>query len=226
MNSAARSKGGDELGQTADGRSFLPMTLPLTARAMRRLVTLALAGIWRARSRGRVATKLGTRSLLAWHKLGWRVRGTVEVGQDCNIQSRILFDRAGAKVVIGDRCFVGASTMIAAESIVLEDDVVISWGVTIVDHNSHALDWRDRSQDVLDWNRGEKDWSNVTIAPVRLKSRCWIGFDAKILKGVTVGHGAIVAAGSVVTKDVPDAHVVAGNPARTIRVMAVDGGFE
>lgn len=193
---------------------------------MRRLIALALAGIWRARSRGRVATAIGKRSYVAWHKMVVRIPGRIRVGEDCNIQSRILFDRAGATISIGDRCFVGASTMIAADSIVLEDDVVISWGVTIVDHNSHALHWRDRSRDVLDWNRGEKDWSKVTIAPVRLMSRCWIGFDAKILKGVTVGRGAIVAAGSVVTKDVPDAHVVAGNPARTIRVIAADGESE
>jgi acetyltransferase-like isoleucine patch superfamily enzyme len=54
-------------------------------------------------------------------------------------------------------------------------------------------------------------------AAVSIGNRVWIGVGAKILKGVTVGDGAIVAAGSVVTRDVPAATLVAGNPARVIR---------
>jgi galactoside O-acetyltransferase len=110
--------------------------------------------------------------------------------------------------------------MVIARKIELGDDVVISWGVTIVDHNSHALTWADRRDDVLDWARGRKDWSNVLIAPVRIRDKVWIGFNAIILKGVTIGEGAIVAAGSVVTKDVPPYCIVAGNPARVVRVLS------
>ena len=49
----------------------------------------------------------------------------------------------------------------------------------------------------------------------------WIGFNSIILKGVTVGRGAVVGAGSVVTNDVPDHTVVAGNPARVIKKLDV-----
>lgn len=97
--------------------------------------------------------------------------------------------------------------------------MIISWGVTIVDHNSHAINWQKRAEDVADWRQKEKKWTDVAIAPVRLKSRCWIGFNASILKGVTVGEGAIVGAGSVVSKDVAPFTVVAGNPARVIRSL-------
>ena len=97
---------------------------------------------------------------------------------------------------------------------------MISWGVTIVDHNSHAINWSGRKNDVLDWRHGIKRWEQVAVAPVHLRRRCWIGFNAIILKGVTVGEGSIVGAGSVVTKDVPPYTIVAGNPARVIRSLS------
>ncbi|WP_300799156.1 DapH/DapD/GlmU-related protein [uncultured Alistipes sp.] len=58
---------------------------------------------------------------------------------------------------------------------------------------------------------------NVYTRPVRLRRNAWIGAGALILPGVTVGEHAIVGAGSVVTRDVPDGMIVAGNPARVIR---------
>ncbi|MEI7431602.1 MAG: acyltransferase, partial [Betaproteobacteria bacterium] len=125
-------------------------------------------------------------------------------------------------VAIGDRSYIGASHFVCHSRIDIGDDVIISWGVTIVDHNSHSLDWRKRNTDVLLWLQRKKDWVGVKVAPVVIKDRVWIGFGASILKGVTLGEGAVVAAGSVVTKDVPAFTVVGGNPARVIRCMAVD----
>lgn len=110
--------------------------------------------------------------------------------------------------------------MVLAQRISLGDDVVISWGVTIVDHNSHAIEWSQRANDVLNWGKGTKDWTNVTIAPVQIQNKVWIGFNASILKGVTIGEGAIVAAEAVVTKDVPAYSVVAGNPAMVVRTLS------
>jgi galactoside O-acetyltransferase len=141
-------------------------------------------------------------------------------GQNCIINARISFDREGASFVCGDRCYVGTSHIVCAERIILEDDVVISWGVTIVDHNSHAIEWSERKEDVINWQSGIKNWEDVKVAPVHLGARCWIGFNAIILKGVNIGQGAIVAAGAVVTKDVPPYCIVAGNPARVIRCLA------
>lgn len=60
-------------------------------------------------------------------------------------------------------------------------------------------------------NRG-----TMTLAPIELKRRTWIGASATILPGITVGENSVVAPGSVVTKDVPDNTIVAGNPARVI----------
>ena len=105
----------------------------------------------------------------------------------------------------------------SAQRVDIGDDVLISWGTTIVDHNSHATSFTLRSNDAVDWLEGKKDWTNVKIAPVKISNKVWIGFNCIILKGVTIGEGAVVGAGSVVTKDVPPWTIVAGNPARIIR---------
>ncbi|MBD2165775.1 acyltransferase [Calothrix membranacea FACHB-236] len=107
--------------------------------------------------------------------------------------------------------------LIAAEKIEIEDDVMIAWGTTVVDHNSHSISFSLRSKDVVDWQTGKKDWTHVKVAPVKISSKVWIGFNSIILKGVIIGEGAVVGAGSVVTKDVPPWTIVAGNPARIIR---------
>ena len=62
-----------------------------------------------------------------------------------------------------------------------------------------------------------KDWRNVNSRPIVIKDDVWIGMNVIILKGVTIGEGAIVGAGSVVTKDVPAWTVVAGNPAKVVK---------
>ena len=62
-----------------------------------------------------------------------------------------------------------------------------------------------------------KNWSTVNSKPIKICSNAWIGMNCHILKGVTVGEGAIVGAGSVVTKDVAPWTIVAGNPANYIK---------
>ncbi len=60
---------------------------------------------------------------------------------------------------------------------------------------------------------------NIITSPIVIKDYAWISFGSTVLKGVTIGKGAIVAAGSVVTRDVPDWTVVAGNPAKNIKTL-------
>ena len=144
----------------------------------------------------------------------------VVIGEGSIVAARICADRPESEVRVGCRTYVGRSTIVCAKGVTIGDDVLISWGCQIVDHDSHALLWKDRASDVGDWYRGEKDWSRVSCAPVRIGDRAWIGFNALILKGVTIGEGAVVAAGSVVTRDVPPDTLVGGNPARVIREIA------
>ena len=141
------------------------------------------------------------------------------IGEGSMFEGRILSEREGSVVVIGTNTFIGGSSLICAERIEVGDDVLISWGCTIVDHHSHGVDWRDRSNDVSDWYQKKKNWDHVRIHPIKICNRAWIGFNAIILAGVTIGENAVVGCGSVVTKDVAPYSVVAGNPARVIRVL-------
>jgi acetyltransferase-like isoleucine patch superfamily enzyme len=161
---------------------------------------------------------LGRSSWVDWFKIG-RLTGRVVVGEGSIVNCRIDFDSPNGVVAIGDRTYLGASHLVCHTKIEMGHDVIVSWGVTIVDHNSHALAWRDRMNDVSQWAIGQKCWDNVKVAPVKIGDRVWIGFGATILKGVTVGEGSIVAAGAMVTRDVPPYCIVGGNPARLIREL-------
>jgi acetyltransferase-like isoleucine patch superfamily enzyme len=167
----------------------------------------------------RNTVSVGVGSKINWPRLLSARAGSLTVGAGCIINAKCNFDIAGAEIHIGDRCYIGKSSLVSGSSITLGDDVIISWGVTIVDHNSHSLQWRDRQSDVADWHLGKKDWSNIDRRPIALGNKVWVGFNAIILKGVTIGEGAIVGAGSVVTKDVPAYTIVAGNPAAVIRAI-------
>jgi acetyltransferase-like isoleucine patch superfamily enzyme len=147
---------------------------------------------------------------------------SVRVGDQSIVLAKVLFDRGGGALTVGDRTFVGASTLVIASRIEIGSDVLIAWGCTLVDHDSHPVRFSDRKDDVVDWYRGVKDWSRVETAPVVVEDRAWIGLNAVILKGVRIGEGSVVAAASVVTKDVPPYVIVAGNPARVVRELGPD----
>lgn len=149
----------------------------------------------------------------------WQRGCTVTVGAQSMVQARVAFDRPDASLTVGERTFIGASLIVIADRVDIGSDVLIAWGCTIVDHDSHALRFDDRRTDVVDWLRGAKDWSHVEIKPVTIGDKVWIGLGALIVKGVTVGEGSVVAAGSVVTRDVPPFSLVAGNPARVVREL-------
>ena len=176
---------------------------------------------WLARLRlsGRAGIAIARRTRVAWRKIRFVEGCALSIGSGSIVESVIRYDRPGAAIRIGERTFIGASTLVCAESIEIGDDVLVSWGCTFVDHNSHALSWHDRSRDVTDWFDGKKDWESVERSAVRIGDKAWIGFNVIVLKGVNIGEGAIVGAGSVVTRDVPPYTVVAGNPARPIREL-------
>jgi galactoside O-acetyltransferase len=96
---------------------------------------------------------------------------------------------------------------------------MFGWGVTLVDHNSHGVAFSSRAGDTERWLNGTKDWSKVKISPVIIEDKVWVGFDAVILKGVTVGEGAVIGARAVVTKSVAPWTIVAGNPAQVVRSL-------
>jgi len=164
----------------------------------------------------RRTTTVGFGSKVDWWKLQ-RGSGRVTIGDNSIVKCHINFDSENGHVAVGNRCFIGASHIVCHTGIDIKDDAILSWGITVVDHDSHSINWDERSSDVSDWSVGQKDWCHVNVQRVSIGRRSWIGFGATILKGVSVGEGAVVAARSVVTKDVPDYTIVAGNPAKVVR---------
>jgi acetyltransferase-like isoleucine patch superfamily enzyme len=143
----------------------------------------------------------------------------IEIGSSTHIMGELLVFRNGGQITVGDFCFIGEGTRIwSGADVAIGSHVFISHDVNIMDTNSHELDSKKRSESYLQaLSKGyADDQDHVACKPVVIKNHAWIAFNSIILKGVTIGAGAIVAAGSVVTMDVPDYVIVAGNPAKAV----------
>jgi acetyltransferase-like isoleucine patch superfamily enzyme len=169
------------------------------------------------RVRRRSQVDVAANAKVNWRGIQHRPPSRISIGSGSIFEGTITSDREGSSVVIGENTFIGNSSIVTAECVEIGSDVLISWGCTIADHDSHTLNWSGRTGDVRAFYDGTKNWKGVNICPVRIRDKAWIGFNVIILKGVTIGEGAVVAAGSLVTRNVPDYVLVAGNPARTIR---------
>ena len=130
-----------------------------------------------------------------------------EIGDESKIGTFVEIQKGAC---IGRRVKVSSHTFIC-EGVTIEDEVFIGHGVMFIN------DRFPRSTNADGSVQSEEDWS---LVPTLIQRRASIGSNATILCGVTVGEGAIVGAGSVVTKDVPAYTIVAGNPARTLRRIA------
>jgi acetyltransferase-like isoleucine patch superfamily enzyme len=156
-------------------------------------------------------------------------RKYVTIGQKGIINAHFIFESDKGEVVIGDNVHLGGVIFISRNKIEIQNDVTMAWGITIYDHNSHSIYWEERKNDNQQCyddyvscngnNVVNKDWSYVADAPIVIESKVWVGFDVTILKGVTVGEGAVIGAKSVVTKNVEPWTVVAGNPAVVIKYL-------
>ena len=163
------------------------------------------------------------------HRFG-KKENRIKIGNNSVLAGPITLERDVGKVSIGNNTQIGGGThIICACGVTIGSDVLISWGCTITDHVSHSTRWSERSSDGQNWYGGikvslstaamTKNWQVVPMAPIHISDKVWIGFNVIILKGVNIGEGAIIAAGSVVTKDVPAWTLVGGNPARVIKQL-------
>jgi acetyltransferase-like isoleucine patch superfamily enzyme len=127
-----------------------------------------------------------------------------EIGDDTRIGAFVEIQK---NVTVGKRCKIQSHTFIC-EGVTIEDEVMVAHGVMFInDRDPWAANPDGTPQ-------SESDWQCV---PTLIKKRASIGSNATIMCGITIGEGALVGAGAVVTKDVPPNTIVAGNPARVLR---------
>jgi acetyltransferase-like isoleucine patch superfamily enzyme len=127
--------------------------------------------------------------------------GRIVLGDRVQFETGISLTVGGdATIDIGDRVYINNAARIGALARVeIGARSMLAAEVSIMDSNFHTLD------------------GSVGTEPVVIGERVWLGLRSMVLPGVTVGDGAVVAAGSVVARDVEPATLVAGNPARVVR---------
>ncbi len=127
-----------------------------------------------------------------------------EIGDDTRIGTFVEIQKQAS---VGRRCKISSHTFICS-GVTIEDEVFIGHGVMFIN------DLQPRATNEDGSPQGEADWKCI---PTLVKRRASIGSNATILGGITIGERAVIGAGAVVTRDVPDDAVVAGNPARILR---------
>jgi acetyltransferase-like isoleucine patch superfamily enzyme len=132
------------------------------------------------------------------------------IGDDARVGAFVEIQKGAS---IGARCKISSHTFIC-EGVVLEDDVFVGHNVTFIN------DLYPRATNADGQPQTEADWKCI---PTRVERGASIGSGATLLCGITIGRRAIIGAGSVVTRDVPADAVVAGNPARILRMLKEGG---
>lgn len=192
---------------------------PVPAAAPSSAGAVSPAGTSRVLSRLRL---VGPALNARWHlrhadRLGGRVTlrgrpsivndGTMTFGDRVRLVSTVatleLVSLPGGHLEIGNNVFINyGSSLVAGAHVVIGDDCLIGTHVMVMDCDFHRVE--------------DKAW-DTTGDPIVLEERVWLGNRSMVLKGVRIGHDAVVAAGSLVTHDVPPRTVVAGVPSRIIR---------
>ena len=146
--------------------------------------------------------------------------GNVTIHKDVVIRSRFasnvvggypctkIYVDSGAEVIIGEHSGISNTVIYSASKIEIGEYVNIGAGCLITDSDSHSIQFYHRCIEAYD--------SDVKTAPIKIKKGAFIGANSIILKGVEIGENSVIGAGSVVTQNVPDKEIWAGNPARFI----------
>jgi acetyltransferase-like isoleucine patch superfamily enzyme len=148
--------------------------------------------------------------------------GLLKFGNFCKINSSITANPVGlthkcfffvepnAQIIIGNNVGISNSLLFAKNQIVIKDDVLIGGGCQVLDNDFHSLSYQDR---ILNGD------NKVNSASIIIHKGAFIGASSIILKGVSVGERSVVAAGSVVTKSIPNDEIWGGNPAKFIKKL-------
>ena len=152
-----------------------------------------------------------------------RKNPALEIGNDVSIYAGCAFAiGVNGHCKIGNHTLLNGALVMAEEEITIGNHCLISWNVGLADSDFHPIEPALRMQDTLALspyfpNRPERP--KIETKPIHICDNVWIGMNAVVLKGVTIGENSVVAAGAIVTRDVPPNTVVAGNPAKIVKEL-------
>jgi len=148
----------------------------------------------------------------------------VSIGKGTSVYKGTMFDVGNqGQVNLGNYTLLNGTRIVCDAEIKIGDYALISWNVVLMDTYRISFLPAERRQELERVSKRElrRIDANVQARPINIESNVWIGFDACVLPGVTIGKGSIVGARSVVIADVEPYTIVAGNPARFIRRLDV-----
>jgi len=147
--------------------------------------------------------------------------GAVVIGNHVSCYAGCSFALGeNGRCTIGDFSLLNGALIMAEEKIDIGSHCLISWNVGLADSDFHPLEPAQRmvdAQALAPFFENRPPRPRLKTAPIKIGDNVWIGMNAVILKGVTIGDNSVVAAGSVVTKSVEPNTVVAGNPAVVVK---------
>ena len=148
------------------------------------------------------------------------IKGNIILGNNVYINSNIIYNPIGGSsgtslitngdgiIIVGDNVGISNTAIFSHSKITIEKNVMIGGNCKLYDTDFHSIKYEYRIQ---------KPDTHINTKPIHIKEGAFIGAHSIILKGVTIGKHSVVGAGSVVTHDIPDNEIWAGNPAKFVK---------
>lgn len=155
--------------------------------------------------------------------------GRVRIGFRTVVRGNVQCIRSHGEINIGSECYIGENTHIwSSVDITIGNRVLIAHNCNIFDDTTHPINEIERNDDFINicFNGSWNEYNSYYSEAIKIEDDVWIGCNCIVLKGVTIGKGAIIGAGSVVTKNVEAYTMVAGNPAHVVRRIEHDEGMQ
>jgi acetyltransferase-like isoleucine patch superfamily enzyme len=146
----------------------------------------------------------------------------IKIGSGTHITGIIQVFKNCGTVTIGENCFLGDySRIISAENVQIGNRVQIAHMCSIMDNDVHSIDPDKRHKEFLsNVSNGQIDLFDIPKKQIIIEDDVWIASHCIIMKGVKIGRGSVIGAGSVVTKNIPPSVIVHGNPAKIVREIS------
>lgn len=185
---------------------------------LERLYERELNGKFRRQCEIGKGTRFYSTALVMTDKLADKIK----IGENCHIRGELINICGESRLIMGDCCYLGERSTLWSSyaDLIVGNRVLIAKDAFIINNNTHPVDAEARHKHYMEIIRGGAfDGVKLEAETVKIEDDAWIGSHSVIIKGVTIGKGAVVAAGSVVTKDVAPYTMVGGNPAVVLKEL-------